>query len=213
MFRHENQPANRLRITLELVLIQYGLVGLSASTEFQVQRIADGLWWSDSGLLWDAAPDPTNQLVEVDPTNFQGLYEYVIPPGEIDIELGKQGYRFVVRETTHQVREHGIIVPGPAEGGVWKEAIADNFDSADDDFANLAVRMLALRQNNMRFVPSAWDVTTKQPTSGEVLIYASKADLLADTGPAWALAIGRYTVAATFDGSGQLTAYTSVRDG
>jgi hypothetical protein len=210
--RTEIQPANQIGVSLELVLSGIGLIGAAATTEFQIQRISDSKWWDDSATDWTVGVPLSQQLNEIDATNFQGLYGYTIPSGSIDIVLGNEGYRFVVRETTHSVREHGYITVGPVLGGIWKELIADRFSAADDDFANLAFRMAALRQTNMRFVPSAWDTTTKQPTAGEVLVYETKTDLQTDIGPAYLNAIGRYTVDAVFDGLGQLTRYTSVKD-
>lgn len=77
-------------------------------------------------------------------------------------------------------------------------------------FGNHINRMLRLRQENMRVVYTAWS-THGQPTDGYVLLYASSSDLTTDTGPAWALAKGRYDFTATYNGDLQLTGYQSTR--
>ena len=82
--------------------------------------------------------------------------------------------------------------------------------STDGTFGDWIRRTLSLRQNNMRVVWTAWNAAGV-PTAGLVLIYNTKADLLADSSP-WALSTGKYTIAQTFDGSGRPTAYTSVKD-
>lgn len=192
--RHERQPKDRLILTLEVVLAGVGKAGiLPAFTGFQLQRLSDSAWWRDSAGTWGVAPDPSNQLSEVDATNFPGLYQYVVDPAELDADLAAEGYRFVVVETAFGSREHGLIDVDEVAGGGVRD--------------NLLTRTAALRQRNMRFAPSTWDPVTKQPTAGTITIYGSKADATADIN-----AIGQYTIQATFDGSGQLTEYTSVED-
>lgn len=212
--RTEVQPANQIILTLEVVLGGIGQTGLAASTHFELQRLSDSKWLDLTTGLWILVPGgATNVLSEVDATNFPGFYEFVVPSTALtasDLVLGYDGYRFIVEETVNKPRENGMIVPGPVKGGVWEEADAAHFNA--DTMGNVLARMLRLRQSNMRFVPTAWDTVTRQPTVGEVLIYDDSVTLLADTGPGWALATGRYTVAATFDGSGHLTEYTSVKD-
>jgi hypothetical protein len=210
--RYEVQIGNLLGVTLETVIGGQPLTGLAATTTWQLYRQFDSKWWNAAGGTWDATPPVSQVMVELDATNLPGLYVGAVPLGAIDLEAGKNGYWFMAYESTNVIREYGRIVPGPAVGGVWKELVTNRFDAAAADFANLFVRMAALRQTNMRFVPSTWDAVTKQPTAGLVLIYETKADLLADVGPGWALAIGQYTVDATFSALGELTAYTSVQD-
>ena len=82
--------------------------------------------------------------------------------------------------------------------------------STDGTFGDWIRRMLSLRQNNTRVVWSAWNASGV-PTAGKVLIYDSKADLLADSDP-WPLATGEYAIVQTFDGSGRPATYTSVKD-
>jgi hypothetical protein len=68
--------------------------------------------------------------------------------------------------------------------------------------------MLVLRQENMRFIPSAWDPTTKQPTAGTLYLYPSVAAYDADAVPDGTGAFEEYDMEATFS-SGELQWYGS----
>lgn len=190
--RYERQPIDQIKLTLEIAVVGAGQTGLAATTLFVLQRLSDGLYWDDNLTSWQPATPGTNQLIEVDAVRFPGLYEYDLPLAGVSLADAEDGYRFLVSESTTPVLSMGTIAVEQPKGGPW--------------------RTLALRQSNVRFVPSAWDPVTRQPTAGEVLVYATKAALLGDTGPGWVAAVGRYTVGATFDGSGLLTEYTSVVD-
>jgi hypothetical protein len=213
--RHERQPKDQLVLSLEVILGGIGQTGLAATTFFLLQRLSDAKYLDLTTGLWTVGvPGATNVLGEVDAVNLPGLYEFTVPGTALtpaDLLLAGAGYRFRVAESSISMAEHGRISVGPVKGGEWDEAESAHHDTAGT-MGNTAARILRLRQNNMRFVPTAWDSVTRQPTTGLVLSYDSKADLNADTGPAWALATGRYTVDATFDLNGQLTEYTSVRD-
>lgn len=211
--RHERQPKNKLTLSLEIVSAGVGQTGLAATTFFVLQRLNDSLYYNRGTGTWDAAPPPANLLDEVHATRFPGLYEFEVPTVDLTNNLAEDGYRFLVAETTTPVQEMGRIDVGPVLGGEWEELLADHYPPpSSTSMADALGRVLALRQQNVRFVPSAWDAVSKQPTAGLVLIYGSKADLLADTGPGWALAIGKYTITGAFSGIGELTAYTSVKD-
>jgi len=109
-----------------------------------------------------------------------------------------------------QVNDELIVLNAndPAVGEIMSAPMSSY--SVDGTFGDWIRRTLSLRQNNMRVVWSTWSASGV-PTDGLVLIYDSKADLLADSAP-WALATGKYTIAQSFDGSGRPTAYTSVKD-
>lgn len=208
--RHERQPRNAIRVTLEIIGGGVGQTGLSPT--FVLQRLSDGAWWDALGGTWEAAA-VVNALPELDATNFPGVYEYALPAaGHVEPD-GREGYRFQVVETVTSTRETGIIHPGAVVGGELQEMVDDHFDpGTPGSLADAIQRMLGLRQSNMRFIPATWDANTAQPTSGMVYLYKSKTDLLSDTAP-WSGAYASYSVAASFDpDTGQLQSYTSVRE-
>lgn len=210
------QPHNRIGATLYVSVGGVPRTGLAATTHLLLERRLDGLFWDVAANNWLPGPPPaigvpTQTLLESDPANFPGNYTRVLSGPDLDYDLGIRGYRFVVTETTSGVREGGIIFPDAAIGGIWKEDLGDILNPGDNDPINAIFRMLSLRQEHMRFVPSAWDATTRQPTAGLVLLYTNKTDATNDVAP-WPLATHQYTITAGFDGSGQLTGYLSVRD-
>jgi hypothetical protein len=193
--RHETQPWPFLRVTLEQVFGGVPFTG-SVTAQAGIFRISDGQYWD--GAAWQGAP----AFVAMPESPISGVYAVAVPPADVDYEAGKEGYIVRVTDTTTGILESVKIDQGPRP---WQDLQSDFTDA--DTFGDRFARMVALRQRNMRFTPSAWDPVTSQPTAGTITIYATRANALADIN-----AIGEYSVQATFNGSGQLTEYVSVED-
>ena len=81
---------------------------------------------------------------------------------------------------------------------VWSEATSAY--AVPGTFGEGFRRMLALRQENMRVVYTAWNAVNV-PTAGVVYIYPSKAAMDADAGGTGIGSFGSYVFDATFDGT------------
>lgn len=79
---------------------------------------------------------------------------------------------------------------------IWSEPMAGY--SVAGTFGESFRRMLALRQENMKVVYTAWNAANV-PTAGKVYIYPSKSALDADTGDTGVGALGSYSFTGTFD--------------
>jgi len=104
------------------------------------------------------------------------------------------------------VTTHPFSAGTPSLGAVWDEPTASHI--AAGSFGEEFRRLLALRQQNMRVVYTAWSASNV-PTAGTIYIYASQADMQADSGGTGVGSIGSYDFTATFNGSLQPTEYTS----
>ncbi len=177
--RAEVQPWNDIRVTVEIVDEGTGVTGLTVTCH--IKRTSDGQWLQDGGG-WGASID-TLDMSEVDSTNLPGLYGFTIGSDDQDAENGH--YIVLIRETTYALREHLRIV----------QAI-----SAEDQ------RILFSLRHCMRFIPTAWDATTKQPTSGSLFLYENDTFYDADTVPDGTGAYKEIVMEASFT-SGQLDVY------
>jgi len=101
-----------------------------------------------------------------------------------------------------------LNVQDPSADEIMSEPMAAH--TTDGTFGDYVRRMLSLRQHNVRVIYDTWN-SANQPTHGYVYVYASKADLEADSAP-YPLATGKYEVDAAFNGSLQPTEYTSTKE-
>ena len=74
-----------------------------------------------------------------------------------------------------------------------------------------AVRMLALRQENMKVNWTSWN-SSGEPVAGVIYIYPDKTAADADAVPDGTGKIASYSVAAAYDASLRQTLYTSTKD-
>ena len=148
----------------------------------RIQRIGDSMWWD--GAAWGGVATDIN-MSEVDSTDLPGLYAYELPSAGPDPLDGAEGYYARVFEPT---------------------LVRTEFVRVHPDFSgNDLYRVLLLRQQNMRVTNLTFHALG-QPETGTVEIYEIAADATADTN-----VIGEYSFIATYDGSGRLTSYVSVK--
>lgn len=83
-------------------------------------------------------------------------------------------------------------------GDVWDQL--QTAHTLAGSFGDQFRRMLALRQENMRIVYTAWNAA-RVPTNGVIYVYPSKAAMDADSGGTGAGSFGSYQFTATFDGT------------
>lgn len=168
-----------------------------------IQQLSDDQWWN--GSAWQAGV-ATVAMTEVDATNLPGLYEYVMPAGGLDESAAEAGYRFRVSEPTVPFNESGNVHCWTSR--LLDERVSDHL-GVTGSVGQVLFRTLGTRHGNTRIVHTAWNAQGK-PTTGSLYIYTSQADLVADSSP-WPLAAAQYDITLTYDGSGQLTEYTSER--
>jgi len=180
--RFESQNWDSIRVSVALVL--NGITPTTGrSPTAALKRLSDGQWFN--GTTWVASPTGFS-LPEVDAVNFPGLYSLKLPASECDPDLDDEGYMAIVQYDY------------TGGGDEYTEYIHIEPTHAGADL----LRMLGLRQQNMRVTNTAWDSTTGQPTDGSVKIYPTSADALADTNVR-----GEYSFSAAYDVSGRLTSY------
>ena len=177
--RYEYQPWDNILISVEIVDLGTGITGLTV--EAYVRRTSNGQYLQTAGG-WGASAQAVT-LTAVDATNLPGLYSYSIGASDLSPDNGQYLVRII--ESTYNVREH--------------LRITQTLSAADQ-------RKLLDATNRTRFIPSAWDSTTKQPTAGTIYVYATNALYDADTTPNGTGAYASWPVTATFS-SGQLTVY------
>lgn len=178
--RHEVQPWNHIRIRLEIVDLGTGQTGETVTAT--LRRTSDGQYLQ-SGSGWGASPSNLT-LTEPSSANQPGLYSYTVAAADLAPTDGH--YVAKISNTTFNILEYVAIIPTlPAEDA----------------------RLLFDATNRTRFIPSAWDSTTKQPTAGTIYVYATNTLYDADTTPNGTGAYASWPMTATFNGSGQLTAY------
>jgi len=181
--RFEMHPRTDLRIGCEIVDLGAGQTGLTVTAT--LRRTSDGQYLQ-SGGGWGASPSNLS-LTEPSSANQPGLYSYTVAAA--DLSPSDKQYIAKITESTFSVLEYVRIVP----------------------ILGLTEDVMILGQNErMKFLPSAWDSTSKQPTAGTVWTYASSAAFAADTVPDGTGSNGEYDVTATFSG-GQLTLFTRNR--
>jgi hypothetical protein len=199
--RNQFTRPNELHVSVSLVSAGAGLTGLSPSC--RIQRRSDDAWFTGAG--WGATT--ALAMTEVSAANLAGFYEYEVDPVYLDAEDGAEGYRVVITEATTTFREHVDISVAQSMADLLEESMSPY--ETQGTLGNHLNRILRLRQENTHVVYTAWS-SNGQPTEGYVLTYASAADLNSDADP-WPLAKSRHDFVATYDGSLQLTDYTSVR--
>lgn len=178
--RSEQQPHNNIRVTLEIVDNGAGQTGLSPACT--IRRTSDGQYLQ-SGGGWGASPSSI-ALSEASAANQPGLYHYAAPAADTAPTDGH--YWVKIEETaTWDVLEYVTITP---------------ILPGDD------ARKLTAATSCMRFIPSAWDTDTGQPTAGTIYYYATEALYDADTTPNGTGAFASEEIEATFS-SGQLQVY------
>lgn len=186
--RQETQHWQYIKLQVEIVDSGAGQTGLTVTGT--LRRVSDGLYLQGGGT-WGASPANLT-LTEVSAANAPGLYRYDVPTSSIDIGDDAEshpGWLAMITETTNSVREFVHIVPSMGAGEMF--------------------RMLGARQENMRFLPSAWHATSLQPTAGTVWVYPDSTTMLADAVPDGTGSIAEYLVVASYDGTGRLTGYRS----
>lgn len=181
-----------------------GKTNTGLTVAIKVQRVNDGNWWD--GAAWQGTPTGLT-MAELDSTNLPGLYEFVMPPAGNDKALSDAGYRYFIDELTVPFSDCALLNTWIPER-VLGSSVADNI--AAGNVADFLFRIGATRHFNTRIINTAWN-TAGRPTAGFVLGYTSKANLDADTGPAYAGAAVRFDVAILYDGSGRLTSYESTK--
>lgn len=182
--RFEAQPWNAIRLLLEIVDTGVGQTGKTVTGT--VRRTSNGQYLQ-SGGGWGASPSSLS-FSQASATDQPGLYFY--DPTVADLSTTDGKYIVKITESTYNVLEYVLITP---------------VLSGDDQR-----RMYGLRQENMRFIPSAWDSTTKQPTAGTVYLYPSTSAYDADTTPNGTGAMASWSISALFS-AGQLSHYGSKR--
>lgn len=192
-------PYDKLRFATSLGKLNTGL-----TVNIKIQRVNGGDWWD--GAAWQATPTAI-LMSELDATHLPGMYEYAMPPAGNDKALSDSGYRYFVDELTLPFNETAVLNTWIPER-ILGSSIAGNV--ATGNLADFIFRIGATRHLNTRIINTAWN-TAGRPTAGFVLGYTSKANLDADTGPAWAGAAIRFDVAILYDGSGRLTSYESTK--
>lgn len=182
--RCESQPYDNMRAMAEI--IDEAGVGQTGLTVTCTIRRSNGDYHQSAGG-WGASPS-NHTMTELSAANHPGVYVQAMNSADFDPSDGE--YVVTITEPTFDLRENVRIVP-----------------ELPGDQQRV---LLGLRQENMRFIPSAWDSVSKQPTAGTVYVYASADDYDADTVPDGTGAIASWTIAAVFVG-GQLSHYGSKR--
>lgn len=156
--------------------------------------------WAGKFAVWIVASSGRRRLVKVSSVATDGSVHFVLtlPDGSVLPAAVSANDRLLVLQGSPGISVEDIFT-----------ASMSTYETAGT-FGNHINRMLRLRQENMRVVYTAWS-SHGQPTEGYVLLYSSSSDLNTDTGPAWALAKGRYDFTATYDSDLQLTGYESER--
>lgn len=178
--RCEYQPWDDIRISIEIVDLGTGITGLTV--EAYVLRTSNGQYLQTAGG-WGASAQAVT-LTAISASNMPGLYGYSIGAADLSPDNGHYLVRIV--ESTYNVREHLRIV--------------QTLSAADQR------KMLNLR-NRMKFKPTTWDSTSKQPTAGQLYTYETDGLFAADAVPDGTGAEESWDMTATFS-SGQLTLYT-----
>lgn len=179
--RHELQPWNHIRIRLEIVDLGVGQTGETVTAT--LRRTSDGQYLQ-SGGGWGASPSNLT-LTEPSSANQPGLYSYTVTAADLDPSDGH--YVAKISNSTFNILEYVAIIPTlPAED---------------------ARKHFNLR-NRIKFKPTAWDSTSKQPTAGQLYTYATDALFAADTVPDGTGAEESWDMTGTFS-SGQLTLFTT----
>lgn len=203
--RHESQLWNKVRLTLEVVDLGVGQTGKTVNA--YLYRISDGQWLQ-SGGTWGASASALT-LTAVDGTNLPGLYSLAVASGDLDYDAGRAGYLFKIYESTYSILEYGEITILTERADIRDISLATPSGLTDNTLGDLIARMVSLRGHNTRIIYSAW--TNHVPTAGDIYLYDTKAAHDADSAP-WAGAFCHYSFTATLDGSGNVTAYNSVRE-
>lgn len=120
--RHETQPYDRVRATLEVVSSGIGRAGLVPTVA--VQRVSDGQWLQGGGGSWGAGFD-ANSMTPVDATNLPGVYRYQVPSARLSLAGGAAGYILRMTETNVGVLETVFVDILPDISGITAGAIAD----------------------------------------------------------------------------------------
>jgi hypothetical protein len=178
--REVKQHADSITAYLEVVRAGSAIGGLSPTCT--IYRESDGQYWDAGGIAWVGAPVANPMIAGP----FTGTYKLTIPAPETtgaDYVAGFPGYVVQVLEATRIITEHTHIVP-------IRDFTEEMLDNALSVYEALK-RMLALRQDNMNILYTAW-TTDGKPTDGTVWIYDSKAAADADTVPDGTGSTGEY---------------------
>lgn len=119
--RHESQPYDQVRATLEIVSAGQGQTGLVPTVA--IRRLSDNLWLQAGGGSWGAG-FATNNMVALDATNLPGYYQYVVPGAQLDETAGAAGYVMRIVESNTGLLETILVQPSGG-GGATPSAIAD----------------------------------------------------------------------------------------
>ncbi len=178
--RHSEQAWNAVRLYVEIVDEGVGITGLSPTVT--VRRTSDGDYMQ-ADHSWSGTPA---NLTMTD----AGGGVYVRQTSTVALDTSDGAYLATYTESTFSVLEHELIT----------------LKISGDDQR----RMYSMRQENVRFIPSAWDSTSRQPTAGTLYLYPSASAYSADNVPDGTGAMAEYAVEATF-ANGQLQVYGSRR--
>lgn len=120
--RHETQPYDKVRATLEIVSAGQGQTGLTPTVA--IRRLSDNQWLQAGGGSWGAG-FATNNMVEPDATNLPGLYQYAIPGGQLSVVGGASGYMMRILEANTGLLETLLVHALPDISSITASAIAD----------------------------------------------------------------------------------------
>jgi len=107
--RVEFQPHDAIKALFESVTGGNGNVGLAPKV--LIQRVSDSKYWNHGGSAWAVGVPTAATMTAVDATNFPGLYEYDIGSGNLDHDLGLEGYWMRMTESALTQLAHVLVVP------------------------------------------------------------------------------------------------------